>query len=88
MRVRYTDEAELCMKRLPRHIARRIADKIDWYAEQKVPLSFARRLWDPVDTLFRFRIGDYRAIFRLEGCTLEIILILTVKHRKEVYRGV
>ncbi len=33
---------------------------------------------------YRFRVGDYRVIFDLEG---EEIVVLRVGHRKEIYRG-
>jgi len=35
--------------------------------------------------LWRYRIGDYRAICKLEGERL-VVLVLEVGHRREVYR--
>ena len=35
--------------------------------------------------LWRFRVGDYRIIARLEQARL-IILVLVIAHRREVYR--
>jgi len=86
MRLDYTLRARRELHDLPQQTSLRIAMKLRWYADQELPLLFAKRLIVPGAMLFRFRIGHYRAIFRLEGRTLEIILILTVKHRKEAYQ--
>jgi len=38
------------------------------------------------DGRFRFRIGDYRAIFAIDKSgKIQILMILNVKHRKEIY---
>jgi mRNA-degrading endonuclease RelE of RelBE toxin-antitoxin system len=35
---------------------------------------------------YRFRIGDYRAIFDVdENNNIKILLILTIGHRKDIY---
>lgn len=39
---------------------------------------------DPRLGTYRFRIGDYRIIFDIEG---EEIVILRIGHRREIYRG-
>jgi mRNA interferase RelE/StbE len=40
-------------------------------------------LTDPEIGTYRFRIGDYRVIFDLEG---NDVIVLRVRHRKEIYR--
>jgi mRNA interferase RelE/StbE len=40
-------------------------------------------LTDPEIGTYRFRIGDYRVIFDLEG---NDVIVLRVGHRKEIYR--
>jgi mRNA interferase RelE/StbE len=47
------------------------------------PLGYAKKMVDPSLGTYRFRIGDYRVIFDIEG---EEIVILRVGHRKEIYR--
>ena len=47
------------------------------------PLKYARKLTDPKLGDYRFRIGDYRVIFDIEG---DEIVVLRVGHRKEIYR--
>ncbi|MCK4791223.1 MAG: type II toxin-antitoxin system RelE/ParE family toxin [Desulfobacteraceae bacterium] len=41
------------------------------------------KLFDPALGTYRFRIGDYRVIFDIEG---EEIVVLRVGHRKDIYR--
>lgn len=83
----YTKKALEDLKGLEKNVARRIVMKLGFFIEQKDPLSFAKRLKDPRYGEYRFRIGDYRVIFDVDSKgTLKILLILTVKHRKEVYR--
>lgn len=84
MRVEYSSDAAKDIAALEKRIAKRILDKIDWFAAQEEPLSFAKPLNDP-RKLYRFRIGNYRAIFTVRGQTL-VLLVLAVKHRKDVYR--
>ena len=47
------------------------------------PLRYSEKIADPKLGSYRFRIGDYRVIFDLEG---EDIVILRVGHRRDIYR--
>jgi mRNA interferase RelE/StbE len=47
------------------------------------PLKHAERLTDSRLGSYRFRVGDYRVVFDLEG---EEIVILRVGHRREIYK--
>lgn len=71
------------LKKLPKNIQKRIIKKLDFYASSENPLAFADHLIHHDIGEYRFRIGDYRVIFDLEN---EQIIILTLGHRKEVYR--
>ena len=51
------------------------------YAED--PLNHAERLTESELGSYRFRVGDYRVIFDLEG---DEIVVLRVGHRREIYR--
>lgn len=62
MRVEYTVDAAKDIAALEKKTAKRIMDKIDWFASMPDPLEFAKPLKDP-RKLYRFRIGTYRAIF-------------------------
>ena len=82
MEVRYTRKAVEDFKSLPHDTQRRIAKKMRFYASQSKPLKFAKRLIDPREGEFRFRIGDYRIFFDVKKDTL---FILKIKHRKDAY---
>ena len=83
----YSDSAEKDLSRLPKAIASRITDKILEYCSQKNPLEKAKKLKGIGALAYRFRIGDCRAIFRLDPQTkmLVILVVLKVAHRKEAY---
>ena len=71
------------LSRLAPDIQNRINGKLDFYISQKDPLDFAEKLNDYGFGEWRFRIGDYRAIFDVDG---DKIIILKVGHRKNIYK--
>jgi mRNA interferase RelE/StbE len=77
----YTRKAIKDLQRLDPEVKKRIGKTLLRYQEN--PLSHAERLTDPALGSFRFRIGDYRIIFDLEG---NEIVILRVGHRREIYK--
>ena len=62
----------------------RIAKKLTFFLEQEDTLSFARQLVHSDIGSYRFRVGHYRIVFDVEG---DILQVVSVKHRKDVYRG-
>ena len=83
---KYTAKAVDDLKRLDRTVQQRILKKISQFCSAKDPFAFAKPLSGPWKRLFRFRIGDYRAVFRKEATgDLSILLILSIKHRREIY---
>lgn len=86
--VLYTDPALNDIESLPQLIAQRIAKKIKWFSEQTNPLQFAKNLRDTEFGIYRFRVGDYRVIFDVDvKGVITILVILRIKHRREVYRN-
>jgi mRNA interferase RelE/StbE len=81
MRVRFTEDADEQLERLPKRLQIRIVEKIDHYAQQPDPLAFAERLTGSPN--YRFRIGDYRVIFEVLH---DIVWILAIKRRDDAYR--
>ena len=82
MEIFYTDKAARQLQGLPRSIQKRIVEKMRFYAKHKDPLEFARRLADNREGEFRFRVGDYRAIFDvIKG----VIYVLKIAKRDKVY---
>jgi len=85
-KVVYYKNARDDLHRLEAETATRIIEKIKFYSLQLNPLSYAKRLTEPVLGQYRFRIGDYRAIFDVDGKgRIQILMILRIKHRKDIY---
>jgi len=62
----------------------RIAKKLQYFLEQEDPLAYARQLVHSNIGSYRFRVGHYRIVFDVDGHTLQV---LSIKHRKDVYKG-
>ena len=77
----YTQRAERDIAGLDSKTKERIGKTLLRYKEE--PLRYAEKLSDPILGRYRFRIGDYRVIFDLEG---NEIVVLRVGHRREIYR--
>jgi len=77
----YTQRAVKDIQKLEAQIKARIGKTLLRYKE--APLDFAERLTEPVIGNYRFRIGDYRVIFDIEG---QDIVVLRVGHRREIYK--
>lgn len=48
------------------------------------PIGFGKPLQHTLKGYRRLRVGDYRIVFRIEDAT-KTVLILALKHRKEIY---
>lgn len=77
----YTQRAVRDIRNLDPTIRPRVDKKLLRYKED--PLKYAEKITDPKLGSYRFRIGDYRVIFDLEG---KDIVILRVGHRRDIYR--
>lgn len=85
-KVIYTEKAKEDLQSIERQIAQRILKKITFFATQKNPLYFAKPLKNMGQERYRFRIGDYRAIFRIDQHgTMQFLMILRIKYRKDIY---
>jgi len=49
------------------------------------PRRFGKPLVGDLKGLWRYRIGDYRVVARIEDDRL-LVLVLTIGHRRDVYR--
>lgn len=83
----YTKKAFSDLFSLNKKDAKRVLDKVSYFCGQKNPLQYAKKLKDLRFGTYRFRIGDYRVVFDVDkNGTVQILLILTVKHRKDIYK--
>ena len=84
-KLEYALSAQWDLGLLDKVVAARITDKLDWFVAQETPLYFAKRLQN-TKSLYRFRVGNYRIIFKTETSgIISILIVLRVKHRGEAY---
>lgn len=82
----YTASARKDLQKIDKLQSKRIVTTIKKYTNSN-PLLKSKKLSGILDGLYRYRIGDYRAIFKLdENNKLIIITILRIKHRKDIYK--
>lgn len=83
----YSRDALLQLKKLSPTTAKRIVLKIADNASQADPLLRAKPLQGRLSGKYRYRIGDYRAIFKVDDAgNLSVLMILAIMHRKDVYK--
>lgn len=79
----FTKKSKREFVNLDNQVKKRVINKLDFWTGSGDPLRFAENLTNSELGEYRFRVGDYRIVFDVEG---ENIVILVVKHRKEVYK--
>lgn len=79
----FTQKSFREFKKLSKDLQERIILKLDFFVSQKNPLEFAHPLINHELGQYRFRVGDYRIIFDIEGDNL---VIHSVGHRRDIYR--
>jgi mRNA interferase RelE/StbE len=62
---------------------RRVAKKLKYFLAQENPLQHAKKLADTSGGDYRWRIGNFRAVFDVDNNDIKL---LRVQHRREVYR--
>ena len=79
----YKKPAVKAIQKLTPQIRKRLKLKLEFFAAQSDPLTFAKPLTKPADAQYRFRVGAYRVLFDVED---KNIVILLVQHRRDIYR--
>ena len=64
-------------------VQKRVAKKLKFYLDQDDPIQYAKKLVDSKDGNYRWRIGNFRAVFDIDG---NVIKLLRIQHRKDVYK--
>jgi mRNA interferase RelE/StbE len=77
----YTKRAVKDVRKLEEKTKKRIGRALLRFSED--PFAFAEKLTENKIGSYRFRIGDYRAVFDLDG---KNIVVLRIGHRRDIYR--
>lgn len=83
----YTKTSLKNLKKLEKKTSLRIISKVKENSEMKSPLERAKPLTGLFENTYRYRIGNYRVVFKYdESGIINILTVLTVKHRKDIYK--
>lgn len=85
-RVAFVSPAARELKKLPVQDRRRILGFLnDRIAVSENPRRFGHALSGPLSGLWRYRVGDYRLVVKIEDETVTVV-VLRVGNRRDVYR--
>lgn len=79
----FANSAKRQFDKLPRGAQQRLGNVIEQLANDPRPPGMVKLSGE--DGLYRVRSGDYRVIYQIQDGRC-LILVLTVGHRREVYR--
>jgi mRNA interferase RelE/StbE len=83
-RVIYSPSAIKDLARLDKPTAKRVMDRVDGLAAaEKIEVARLKFVPGDLEPLYRYRVGDYRVLFRLEG---DDVVVDVIAHRAEVYK--
>jgi mRNA interferase RelE/StbE len=71
------------LEKLPRETQRRLSAKIEALRDDPFPVGCNKMSGIP--DAWRIRVGDHRVVYQVHRRVL-LVLVLTVGHRKDVYR--
>ena len=80
----FSDKAKRFLKKLDKHIASRIIDRLENLKENPVPSDAVFIGREGGDKVFRYRIGDYRALYKLKDSE-KMVLVTKIDKRPRVY---
>ena len=88
-RLVYTRNAQKDLDKMDDRARAKVLKKLDSFLVLPEPMSKAKRLKNVEAEVYRFRIGNYRVIFRKDPKTnrLVILVVLRIAHRKQVYKN-
>jgi mRNA interferase RelE/StbE len=82
-KVVYLDSVEKDLEKLDRPTCKRILDKVETYLA-KDPKGLGKALTGEFQGLWRYRVGDFRVIYKIAEKEI-LIIVARVGHRKNVY---
>ncbi|WAR44039.1 type II toxin-antitoxin system RelE family toxin [Methylomonas rapida] len=84
--VKLSDDAKRDLQKLDKSVQKRIVAFLqDRILPADNPRNTGKALQGNLSGLWRYRVGDYRLLCRIEDDEL-IVLVIEIGHRREVYR--
>lgn len=80
-----TPEAQADLRGITSAARTRLLDKLEWMGENAELIRHQALQGDEWKGCFKYRVGDYRIIYRMEHPTTKLF-VLKVGHRREVYK--
>ena len=83
VKIEWTEGATKDLERLDKPIARRILRRLAWFSKNFQSIV-PEPLTGELKGTFKLRIGNWRAVYTVEG---KIIVIQFIGHRSEIYKS-
>jgi mRNA interferase RelE/StbE len=83
-RVRLTKSAAKDYRSVETALAKRLAKAFEMLEQNPRQHPNIKALKGELAGRYRYRVGDYRVVYRIDDDTAEVIILL-IKHRREVY---
>jgi len=83
--VSLTSEAQSDLRGIASATRTRLLDKLEWIGENAELIQHQALQGDEWKGCYKYRVGDYRIIYRMEHARTKLI-VLKVGHRREVYK--
>lgn len=84
-KIELSKTADKAIRKLDKTTAARILDTLEQISHLDDPRTRGKALTGNLTGLWRYRIGDYRAICTIEDNKLAV-LVLDIGHRKNIYK--
>lgn len=85
--IEFDSEAENDLKKIDREMQRRIMRYLrERIATGKDPRRFGAPLRRELSGLWKYRLGDYRIICRIEDKKV-VVYVIRIGHRKDIYKA-
>ncbi len=85
-RIEFDSQAESDLRKIDREIQRRILRYLrEKIATEKDPRRFGAPLRRELSGMWKYRLGDYRLICRIEDNKV-VVYVIRVGHRKDIYK--
>jgi len=80
-----SERTQRFLDKLDKHISKRIKERLKKLKENPIPSDAKFIGRDKGDKIFRYRIGDYRALYKLKDAE-KILLVAKIDKRPRIYK--